>query len=153
MNIYIPMPTFIRTHSILLLIFACFFLRASSQDDHDHADTDDHSTDPQAANLTNEQIWGFGFLAGFGISLIGFLAAIVLLIGKKCCSLACFEMIIKFLFSLACGALLGDSLIHILAESYANTEMDPLIISCILICSILLFLILEKILESCGVTH
>jgi len=32
----------------------------------------------------------------------------------------CFEMTIKFLFSLAFGALLGDAMIHILPEAYAS---------------------------------
>jgi hypothetical protein len=64
--------------------------------------------------LTKSQIWGFGFLAGFGISLIGFLTALAIVCFKKMASDGCFEIIIKFLFSLAFGALLGDAMIHIL---------------------------------------
>lgn len=80
----------LKTNTLLLLAFACLVFSVSSQDDDTHPDSEDHGTSTAVANLTEEQIWGFGFLAGFGISLIGFLAALVLLIGKKCCSLGCF---------------------------------------------------------------
>lgn len=71
-------------------------------------------------HLTVAQIWGFGILAGIGISLIGFLAAIILLVAKKCCHDSNFVMIIKFFFSLAFGALIGDSIVHILSEAYQS---------------------------------
>lgn len=70
--------------------------------------------------MTNAQVWGFGILAGVGISLIGFVAAIILLVAKKCCNQTNFTNLIKFLFSLAFGALLGDAVVHILAEAYRN---------------------------------
>lgn len=65
--------------------------------------------------MTIAQIWGFGVLAGLGISLIGFVAAIILLIAKKFFNQTNFTSIIKFFFSLAFGALLGDAVVHILA--------------------------------------
>jgi hypothetical protein len=37
--------------------------------------------------LSHEQIWGFGVLAGVGISSIGFVAALILVVAKKCCNL------------------------------------------------------------------
>lgn len=70
--------------------------------------------------LTIAQIWGFGVLAGFGVSILGFLAAFVLVFAKKCCNAECFETVLRFMFSLSCGALLGDAIVHILAESYSN---------------------------------
>ena len=65
-------------------------------------------------------------MAGIGISSLGFIAAILLVIAKKCCNIACFEIIMKFLFSLSCGALIGDAVIHILAETFANEEIKEL---------------------------
>jgi hypothetical protein len=66
------------------------------------------------------QRWGFGFLAGLGISLIGFLTALVIVFCKSMASDACFEMTIKSLFSLAFGALLGDAMLHILPSAYKS---------------------------------
>jgi len=50
--------------------------------------------------------------------MLGFLAAFVLVIAKKCCNETYFEIIIKFFFSLAFGALIGDAIVHIMAEAY-----------------------------------
>ena len=57
------------------------------------------------------------------------------------------------MFSLSYGALLGDAVIHILAESYANEETNKLIVSLILILAILFFLIMDRLLHSFGIAH
>ncbi len=92
-------------------------------------------------------------MAGIGISSLGFIAAILLVIAKKCCNIACFEIIMKFLFSLSCGALIGDAVIHILAETFANEEINQKIVSLIFIASIFLFLIFDRLLHSFGIAH
>jgi hypothetical protein len=46
---------------------------------------------------------------------MGFLAAIILVLAKKFCNDNIFNNVIKFMFSLAFGALLGDGIIHILS--------------------------------------
>jgi zinc and cadmium transporter len=62
-------------------------------------------------------------------------------------------MMIKFLFSLAFGALLGDAMIHILPEAYTAEGTDSRVTAGIFIGAILFFLILERIFEACGITH
>lgn len=37
-------------------------------------------------DLTTSQAWGFGMLAGFGVSLIGLLAALLVVAVRKCLS-------------------------------------------------------------------
>jgi hypothetical protein len=51
---------------------------------------------------------------------MGFIAAIILVLAKRCCSDSIYNNVIKFLFSLAFGALLGDAVLHILSEAFAN---------------------------------
>lgn len=60
---------------------------------------------------------------------------------------------VKFLFSLACGALLGDSLVHILAEAYPSKNTEGSLVALVFLCSVLFSLLLERIFESCGVSH
>lgn len=55
---------------------------------------------------------------------------------------ACFEITIKFFFSLAFGALLGDAMIHILPSGYSTKGIDFRATSGIFIGSIILFLLL-----------
>ena len=62
-------------------------------------------------------------------------------------------MLVKFLFALGCGTLLGDAVVHILAESYSSTKVENNFVSLVFICSVLFTLILEKVFESCGVSH
>jgi len=52
---------------------------------------------------------------------------------------------VKFFFALAAGALIGDTMVHILAEAYTNEHSNPSYVALIFICSILGFLILERI--------
>ena len=77
----------------------------------------------------------------------------VLVIAKKCCNIKFFETLVKFLFSLSCGALVGDAVIHILAEAYANSETNDKLVSLVFIVSIFAFLILDRILHAVGIAH
>lgn len=62
-------------------------------------------------------------------------------------------MTIKFLFSLAFGALLGDVMIHILPVAYKADGSDFRVVAGIFIGAIVFFLILERLFEACGITH
>jgi hypothetical protein len=48
------------------------------------------STEGSTRTLNEAQSWGYGMLAGFCLSMIGFIAAIVLVCCKKNASDACF---------------------------------------------------------------
>ena len=103
------------TNNLKITIILLLALTSICQDDHDGHDHEEESN----LILVSER-WGFGFLAGFGISLIGFLTAIVLVCSKNVASDFCFSVTIKFLFSLAFGALLGDAMIHLLPAGYST---------------------------------
>jgi hypothetical protein len=81
-------------------------------------------------------------LAGLGISLIGFLAALVIVFCKKLSSDYCFEVTIKSLFSLSFGALIGDVMIHILPSSYKTEGTNSNYVALIFIGAIIIFLFL-----------
>ena len=107
--------------AIYLLLIALLAVNLTQCQDTNTTTVEDHSEDAHADEHASEsevitipQRWGFGFLAGLGVSLIGFLTALVIVFCKNLASDACFEMTIKSLFSLAFGALLGDAMIHIL---------------------------------------
>ena len=74
--------------------------------------------------------------------MLGFVAAIILVQLGKWLKSDAFKAIIKFFFSLACGTLLGDAIIHILSESYDDETLNSYYVSLILILSLLGFLIL-----------
>ena len=96
-------------------------------------------------NIMNvSEIWGYGFLAGFGISAIGFLTALLIVCIKNLFSDTCFELTIKFLFSLSFGALLGDAMLHILPGAYMAEGSDLCVVAGIFIGSIIFFIILES---------
>jgi hypothetical protein len=65
--------------------------------------------------LSVSQRWVYGILSGLGLSLLGFIAAIILVgIGKGIKNNK-FKALIKILYALACGSLIGDAVIHILS--------------------------------------
>lgn len=103
--------------------------------------------------LSSDQIWGYGILTGVGVGLVGLLAHIILIVLKSCCTLNLFEGTIQFLYCFACGALIGDTLIDILPEAYENTNLDLRIISGTFILSVCFFIVLERLLMSCGVSN
>lgn len=106
-----------------------------------------------ATILTEPQRWGFGFLTSFALGMVGFVAAIILVLLKNWLKSEAFKVCIKFFFSLACGTLLGDAFVHILAEAYADEHLESYYISLILILALVGFLVLEKIFIKCGVVH
>lgn len=86
--------------------------------------------------------------------MIGFLAAIVLVLLGGCCRLGIFKAIIKALFAFSCGALIGDAMVHILSEAYdEGSGAKPIFVSLVFCLTILAFIWLERLFESCGVTH
>jgi len=60
------------------------------------------------------------------LSALGFLAAAALvgLRKCKCMKIDRFKRLISILYSLACGALLGDALIHIVPDVYGDAGDD-----------------------------
>lgn len=72
--------------------------------------------DPTEDGILSEgQRWGYGLLTSFALGMLGFVAAIILVQLGKWLKSNAFKAIIKFFFSLACGTLLGDAVIHILS--------------------------------------
>ena len=76
--------------------------------------------DETEKELSDAQIWGFGILTGIAVSMIGFLAAIALVALRKCMSDETFKMFIQVFYALGCGALIGDSIVHILPEAFKS---------------------------------
>lgn len=128
-----PTPTHIILHLITLLLLTT---QASCQN------TTNPSTDNTVHLISVSQRWGFGFLSGLGVSALGFICAIVVVKCKDMASDACFEVTIKFLFSLAFGALLGDAMIHLLPSGYSAPGVDFRVTAGVFIGSILFFIIL-----------
>jgi len=64
--------------------------------------------------LTIPQRWGYGLLTGIGLSLLGFLAAGVLVLVGRGIQSEIFKTVIRVLYGLACGTLIGDAMIHIM---------------------------------------
>lgn len=103
--------------------------------------------------LNDGQKWGFGLLTSFGVAMIGFAAAIFLVLIGSCTQSDNFKGFVKGLFALSCGALIGDSMVHILSEAYASTEVEAIFVSLVVCLSLLTFTILERVMEKFGVTH
>ena len=57
------------------------------------------------------------------------------------------------LYALACGAIIGDAMIHILPEAFKSEFTNPHYVSLIFICAIAFFMILERAFKACGITH
>ena len=134
------------------ILLAILFLTAIAQDDHDDHDHD-HEDEHSEVMLSSAQIWGFGFLAILALSLIGFFAAGIILIVKKIGNETCFSYVIKFLFAFAAGALIGDVMVHVLAHAYASPDVQGAFVALIFICSLGLFIIVERAFTACGVSH
>ena len=78
----------------------------------------------KAQDLTTSESWGYGFLTGFCLSLMGFVAAIILVSCQRCLSESCFKIFVNQLYALACGAIIGDAMIHILPEAFKSDSTD-----------------------------
>jgi|688.fasta_scaffold268933_3 zinc transporter ZupT len=107
----------------------------------------------KAEDFTTSESWGYGFLAGFCLSLVGFIAAFILVCFQKCLSESCFKILINQLYALACGAIIGDAIVHILPEAYKSEVTNERHVSLIFICAIGFFIILERIFKALGVAH
>lgn len=82
---------------------------------------------------------------GLGISLMGFVAALLLVCIRSMISAESFIIFVNMLYSLGCGAIIGDAVIHILPDAYKDEKADSKIVSLIFICAVLFFLIIERL--------
>lgn len=57
------------------------------------------------------------------------------------------------LYALACGAIIGDAMIHILPEAFKSEFTNTHYVSLIFICAIAFFIILERAFKACGIVH
>ena len=74
----------------------------------------------QDKKWTTDDLHFYGMLAGGFVSLIGFIASFLLLFLQKFISARFYTTIIQVLFAFSCGALLGETMLHILPEAYAS---------------------------------
>jgi hypothetical protein len=63
-------------------------------------------------------------LTGICLSLLGFGAAIVLICFQRCLTEGCFKIFINMLYALACGAIVGDAMIHILPGAFKSESTN-----------------------------
>lgn len=60
---------------------------------------------------------------------------------------------VNMLYSLGCGAIIGDAIIHILPDAYKDQTANGQIVSFIFICAVVFFLIIERLFEAFGISH
>jgi len=92
-------------------------------------------------------------MAGGFVSLIGFIAAFLLLCLRKYIPEHFYVSIIQILFACSCGALLGETMLHILPEAYASRHVKDQNVSLIFIAAIFSFIILERLMNRFGISH
>jgi hypothetical protein len=90
---------------------------------------------------------------GIGISGLGFIASIFLVCIQTLITPEFFMTLVNMLYSLGCGAIVGDAVIHILPDAFKDPETNTKIVSFIFICAVVFFLILERLFEVLGVAH
>ncbi|CAD8159724.1 unnamed protein product [Paramecium octaurelia] len=71
---------------------------------------------------TSSERWGYGILASFGVSMIGFVVSIFIIILKKFSKGETAKQVMKVLIGFAIGALLGDAFIHLIPHSFSSHE-------------------------------
>lgn len=91
--------------------------------------------------------------AGGFVSLIGFIASFLLLSLRKVLSESLFGVIIQVLFAFSCGALLGETMLHILPEAYSSRHLQDDNVSLTFIASIFVFIIIERLMQKAGIAH
>ena len=101
---------------------------------------------------TKDDLFLYGMLSGGFVSLIGFIASFLLLFLQKFIPPHIYTVIIQILFAFSCGALLGETMLHILPESYASPHLDDQQVSLTFIAAIIAFLLLERTMEKFGVS-
>lgn len=102
---------------------------------------------------SDEDLFNYGMLAGGFVSLIGFMAAFLLLGLRKCIPEQIYTVIIQLLFACSCGALLGETMLHVLPEAYASRYVRDQQVSLIFIAAILSFVLLERFMHRLGISH
>lgn len=127
------------------LLIGILLIASALAEDGDNTDSD--------ADLSVGERWGFGLLAGIILSAFGFIAAFVLVCVGKRIDTEKFKNFVRVLFALACGTLIGDAVIHILAEAYQLPQAKEFFVSLIFIASLLGFMLLEKVMEKMGISH
>lgn len=101
---------------------------------------------------SDNDLFFYGMLAGGFVSIIGFIAAFLLLSLRKVLSQHVFTVIIQVLFAFSCGALLGEAM-HILPEAYASRRLSDQNVSLTFIAAILAFVFVERLMEKGGIAH
>ncbi|CAD8062328.1 unnamed protein product [Paramecium sonneborni] len=71
---------------------------------------------------TSSEKWGYGILASFGVSMIGFVVSILIIILKNISKGETAKQVMKVLIGFAVGALLGDAFIHLIPHSFASHD-------------------------------
>jgi hypothetical protein len=71
-------------------------------------------------DINMSQAWGFAFLTTLSLSILGLVAALLIVALKRCISENSFKIFINMLYSLGCGAMVGDAMIHILPDNYKS---------------------------------
>lgn len=88
-----------------------------------------------------------------GLSSIGFVAAIIVVVLQKFVSEKNFKVVTNLLYALGCGAMVGDAMIHILPESYQNKAVNFRWVALIFISAIVIFIGIERLFVRCGISH
>jgi hypothetical protein len=109
-------------------------------------------TDPQK-DISDAEAWGYGILAGAGLSILGVLAAILIVSLKSCISEEKFKTMINMLYGLGCGAMVGDAMVHILPDAYQSEVTNPNYVSLVFISAVVMFIIIERIFVCAGIVH
>ncbi|CAD8069232.1 unnamed protein product [Paramecium sonneborni] len=71
---------------------------------------------------TSSERWGYGFLASFAVSMIGFVVSILIIILKNFSKGETAKQVMKVLIGFAVGSLLGDSFIHLIPHSFISHD-------------------------------
>jgi len=148
-DLYITYTHQLMTSLYLTLILTFSFIAIV----HSQDATNITSTTDTTYDITRPQAWGFGFLTGTGLSLLGFVAAILVVALKNVISEKNFKIFANLLYSLGCGAMVGDAMIHILPDSYKNEQVNFRFVALIFISAIGVFIGIERLFVLCGVAH
>ena len=104
-------------------------------------------------DVSTAESWGYGSLSGIGIILVGLFAALGVIAIKQCISEKTFKIVKNLLHGIGCGAVLGDSIAHLLPHAMGDADTNSNIVAMIVILSIGVFVIMDRIFSTCGVSH
>ena len=111
------------------------------------------NTTTTTSTLTSAQSWGYGFLAGFGIALSALLGSIGIVCSRTCVKPRTFKIIASLLYAMGCGTMIGDAMVHIIPDAYANTALNGNYISLVICCSITFYILMERFMLACGIAN